>query len=349
MATKQCTTCGTALDPKRTHLCPALSPEDAVRAAFESVLGTLTSAHAPDEGPSRPEATTAEPGNAPSLPDRPDPGPPDLPASPHAEHKPIVGGAAQQGHDDDSPSHGECGSADSDSPRDTPMVWDTGPDDVVEADLRRRRRFRLDWRGKNERVAAAALASTGALVVCALWGPGSTRDSSPTSPAPTVQATSPPADMGEPSRTPGGRPPLEDSAAADEDSVGARRSPGSAASPDGAARGGARPAERGTKEGEAAPSVPSTAAEKSSAGSAEGGSRGVSVLSEGARGPEVEDLQRRLKRSLCLCYLLGPVNGVYDRNVTRAVSSYQASRKVEGDANGVYGINTRRALEAETS
>ncbi|WP_394724352.1 peptidoglycan-binding protein [Streptomyces sp. M41] len=75
----------------------------------------------------------------------------------------------------------------------------------------------------------------------------------------------------------------------------------------------------------------------------------MSVLSEGARGPEVEDLQRRLKRSLCLCYLLGPVNGVYDRNVTRAVSSYQASRKVEGDANGVYGINTRRALEAETS
>ncbi|WP_406405644.1 peptidoglycan-binding protein [Streptomyces sp. NBC_00879] len=42
-------------------------------------------------------------------------------------------------------------------------------------------------------------------------------------------------------------------------------------------------------------------------------------------------------------------DGVYDSRVTDAVSSYQKSRNIQGDPDGVYGSYTRRALEAETS
>ncbi|WSY79982.1 peptidoglycan-binding protein [Streptomyces sp. NBC_00879] len=73
------------------------------------------------------------------------------------------------------------------------------------------------------------------------------------------------------------------------------------------------------------------------------------VLRQGDSGPEVVELQKRLRQSLCLCYLRGDVDGTYDSRVKSAVWSYQSIRGVHGDPQGVYGPNTRRALEAETS
>jgi hypothetical protein len=80
-----------------------------------------------------------------------------------------------------------------------------------------------------------------------------------------------------------------------------------------------------------------------------GGSQKPPVLREGDSGPAVVDLQKRLKRSSCLCYLLGAEDGEYDGAVKDAVSSYQRGHDIKGDPDGVYGPNTRRALEAETS
>jgi Putative peptidoglycan binding domain len=85
-------------------------------------------------------------------------------------------------------------------------------------------------------------------------------------------------------------------------------------------------------------------------GTTGGGStaQGAPVLRRGDSGPEVLELQKRLKESACLCYLLGTENGRYTSSVEDAVSRYQLLHRVTGDPDGVYGPNTRRVLEAET-
>lgn len=75
------------------------------------------------------------------------------------------------------------------------------------------------------------------------------------------------------------------------------------------------------------------------------------VLNEGDTGQEVRELQLRLKRWSCdlFCLLLDVVDGEYDARVTEAVAKFQTAKQVDGDPAGVYGPNTRRALEAVTS
>ncbi|MFH0518689.1 peptidoglycan-binding protein [Streptomyces sp. M41] len=65
----------------------------------------------------------------------------------------------------------------------------------------------------------------------------------------------------------------------------------------------------------------------------------------------MRELQLRLKRWSCdlFCLLLDVVDGEYDARVTEAVAKFQTAKQVDGDPAGVYGPNTRRALEAVTS
>ncbi|KRC95844.1 MULTISPECIES: peptidoglycan-binding domain-containing protein [unclassified Streptomyces] len=69
------------------------------------------------------------------------------------------------------------------------------------------------------------------------------------------------------------------------------------------------------------------------------------ALRFGDTGPEVAELQARLRR---IGYQGGATEGVYDREVENSVRSYQLTRAVLEDEAGVYGVATRAALEAET-
>lgn len=68
-------------------------------------------------------------------------------------------------------------------------------------------------------------------------------------------------------------------------------------------------------------------------------------LRPGDHGPEVAGLQNRLKE---VWLYAGPYDGNYNDQVRSAVAVYQSYKAIQGDPTGVYGPNTRRALEAET-
>ncbi|MFF8897204.1 peptidoglycan-binding protein [Streptomyces lydicus] len=72
---------------------------------------------------------------------------------------------------------------------------------------------------------------------------------------------------------------------------------------------------------------------------------GPIVLREGSSGPEVAELQERLRQ---LALYADPADGRYDADVRAAVSRYQQSYRVQGDPDGVYGTRTRASLEART-
>ncbi|MFF2232367.1 peptidoglycan-binding domain-containing protein [Streptomyces anulatus] len=72
-------------------------------------------------------------------------------------------------------------------------------------------------------------------------------------------------------------------------------------------------------------------------------------LRPGDRGPEVAELQIRL-RTVGEWLYSGPVDGSsYSDQVAYSVAVYQSYKAIQGDPAGVYGPNTRRALEAETN
>ena len=71
------------------------------------------------------------------------------------------------------------------------------------------------------------------------------------------------------------------------------------------------------------------------------------VLSAGDQGPEVRELQERLLQ-LGWVYA-GEVSGFYDEETAAAVERFQIAYGVEGDPPGVYGRNTRQALEEHTT
>ncbi|MFD5395076.1 peptidoglycan-binding protein [Streptomyces sp. NPDC127097] len=72
---------------------------------------------------------------------------------------------------------------------------------------------------------------------------------------------------------------------------------------------------------------------------------GPIVLREGAGGPEVVELQGRLRQ---LALYPGPEDGRYDADVRDAVARYQRAYGVAGDPDGVYGAPTRASLESRT-
>ncbi len=74
---------------------------------------------------------------------------------------------------------------------------------------------------------------------------------------------------------------------------------------------------------------------------------GPGTLREGAAGPEVTDLQQRLLR-IPDVYDQGSTSGSYDADLTEAVARFQVWYGIRGDETGVYGDDTRLALESRT-
>ncbi|MFJ9725069.1 peptidoglycan-binding protein [Streptomyces sp. NPDC101209] len=69
------------------------------------------------------------------------------------------------------------------------------------------------------------------------------------------------------------------------------------------------------------------------------------VLRLGDKGPEVVELQLRLRQ---VGYYDGPADGTFDSDVENAVRGYQFTRVILQDEPGVYGTATRASLESET-
>ncbi|MFD5847106.1 peptidoglycan-binding domain-containing protein [Streptomyces chartreusis] len=70
------------------------------------------------------------------------------------------------------------------------------------------------------------------------------------------------------------------------------------------------------------------------------------VLRRGDQGPEVVELQLRLRQ---LGLYSGDADGDFDRQLESAVRTYQLTRVILNDESGTYGTPTRTSLESETS
>ncbi|MEU5096418.1 peptidoglycan-binding domain-containing protein [Streptomyces sp. NPDC020996] len=75
---------------------------------------------------------------------------------------------------------------------------------------------------------------------------------------------------------------------------------------------------------------------------------GTGTLREGDSGPRVTDLQQRLLR-IPNVYDHGSTSGRYDAALTAAVARFQLWYGIRGDETGVYGDDTRTALESRTA
>jgi hypothetical protein len=178
--------------------------------------------------------------------------------------------------------------------------------------------------------AAAAVLVTGGFVGGFLTYDGPSRDGSvaggvragvpepqPSSSGPSVTASSPTATSAQPSRPPSSSPSAD---------AGDSPSPTGTATPTG---------------------TPSSAAATATVAPGPTASSGrPPVLRLGDQGPEVVELQLRLRQ---VGMYGGEADGDFDQQVQSAVRSYQVSRFVLQDESGVYGNATRAALESETS
>ncbi|MBM7438705.1 peptidoglycan-binding protein [Streptomyces sp. HB132] len=95
-----------------------------------------------------------------------------------------------------------------------------------------------------------------------------------------------------------------------------------------------------------APSVSATRAPTTAAAVPPAEEASGTTLRRGDRGAEVSELQRRLQEAWVY---RGPEDGEYSERVEEAVAEYQRWVSVRSDPPGVYGPETRRALEARTS
>ncbi|MFH9980022.1 peptidoglycan-binding protein [Streptomyces sp. NPDC017179] len=111
---------------------------------------------------------------------------------------------------------------------------------------------------------------------------------------------------------------------------------------------------RGQAAGTAAPPQPSvTAADPPARATAPTAASstdpdGPGTLREGDSGPDVTALQERLLR-IPDVYHDGPTSGRYDGELKEAVARFQLWYGIRGDETGVYGDDTRRALESRTT
>ncbi|QMV23636.1 hypothetical protein GQS52_19750 [Streptomyces sp. SCUT-3] len=200
---------------------------------------------------------------------------------------------------------------------------------------RRRRARKRGVRPLAAAGAAAGVAAVTALVVALSGGDGERHDLSgpdggralPTVPLPSLTATAEPG-------SPTGSPTAPGSSSADASSSATASPSGTGTS----ARASA-PASSSAPSGTSAESAPPTWSDNGRPG------RGP-VLRVGDSGSEVVELQYRL--SAAGTYGTRQSDGVFDEDVKDAVARYQAREGIEGDAPGVYGPSTRRALESET-
>ncbi|GGN80439.1 hypothetical protein GCM10011579_065940 [Streptomyces albiflavescens] len=99
--------------------------------------------------------------------------------------------------------------------------------------------------------------------------------------------------------------------------------------------------------------APRTGAQPSTMPAAQNPSRsadpdGAGTLREGDTGPEVTELQERLLHVPDV-YNNGTTSGTYDTTLTAAVARFQLWYGIRGDETGVYGNDTRAALESRTT
>ncbi|MEU3342034.1 peptidoglycan-binding domain-containing protein [Streptomyces sp. NPDC006668] len=108
-----------------------------------------------------------------------------------------------------------------------------------------------------------------------------------------------------------------------------------------------------SRSGEAATTAPSpsptASAEPTPTATASGAADpdGAGTLREGDSGPAVIDLQQRL-RDIPDVYDNGSTDGRYDATLEAAVARFQLWYGIRGDETGVYGNDTRQALESRT-
>ncbi|MGW2567327.1 peptidoglycan-binding protein [Streptomyces sp. NPDC001537] len=89
-------------------------------------------------------------------------------------------------------------------------------------------------------------------------------------------------------------------------------------------------------------------AEPTATASAASDPDGAGTLREGDSGPAVTDLQQRLLRVPDV-YTGGSTGGTYDATLRAAVARFQLWYGIRGDETGVYGNDTRAALESRTA
>ncbi|MHC3467124.1 peptidoglycan-binding domain-containing protein [Streptomyces sp. 7R007] len=75
---------------------------------------------------------------------------------------------------------------------------------------------------------------------------------------------------------------------------------------------------------------------------------GAGTLREGDSGPEVSAMQQRLLQ-IPDVYQNGSTDGHYDATLKEAVARFQLWYGIRGDETGVYGNDTRQALESRTT
>ena len=92
----------------------------------------------------------------------------------------------------------------------------------------------------------------------------------------------------------------------------------------------------------------SATAEPTATASAASDPDGPGTLREGDSGPAVTDLQERLLRVPDV-YAGGSAGGTYDATLKAAVARFQLWYGIRGDETGVYGNDTRAALESRTA
>ncbi|WP_039934413.1 peptidoglycan-binding domain-containing protein [Streptomyces viridochromogenes] len=110
----------------------------------------------------------------------------------------------------------------------------------------------------------------------------------------------------------------------------------------------AAPAPRPTRSAPTPASTPTPTPTPTPSASAPVDPDGAGTLREGATGPEVTELQQRLLR-IPDVYRDGATSGSYDPTLTAAVARFQLWYGIRGDETGVYGNDTRAALESRTA
>lgn len=202
---------------------------------------------------------------------------------------------------------------------------------------------------RNRMRRGALIAASGAVVAvlgAAGWASGLFSYDSPSrdDAAPDdVRASVPDQPSGSPSAEPSpgasSASPSASPSASDSPSAGASASASPSPSASSSAPSASAPAEpSATASTGAASSAPAAAPEPSDPGGT------APVLRRGDRGPEVTELQQRL-RQVWLYH--GDIHGQYTPRVEEAVRAYQWSRGI-AEERGVYGPQTRARLEAET-